>query len=94
MTLLPFLAILISVLGLLISGGAVSFFMKYGTRLAMVEKESTENRAKIEKHATDLMQANTQVALVAAALESIKSALTELKTDVKQWMREHSASEE
>ena len=96
MTLLPFLAILISVLGLLVSGGAMGFFMKYGTRLAMVEKQSSENTAKIEKHATDLIQANTQVALVAAALESIKSALTELKQDVKQWMREqreHSASE-
>ncbi len=31
MTLLPFLAILISVLGLFVSGGAVTFFIKYGT---------------------------------------------------------------
>lgn len=97
MTLLPFLALLISVLGLLVSGGAVSFFIKYGTRLAMVEKQSTENATKIEKHATELMTANTQVALVAAALEGIKQALTELKSDVKQFMREqreHSTTEE
>jgi hypothetical protein len=94
MTLLPFLAILISVLGLLVSGGAVSFFIKYGTRLTVVERESAENKAKIEKHATDLIQANTQVALVAAALEQIKSTLSELKQDVKQWMNQHGHNHE
>jgi hypothetical protein len=92
MPFLPYLAILISLFGLLVTGGAVSFFIKYGTRLAMVERESTDNRAKLEKHATDLIQANQQVALVAAALENIKTTLTEIKSDVKQWMREHSAS--
>jgi hypothetical protein len=94
MTLLPFLAIMISILGLLVSGGAASFFIKYGTRLTLVERESAENKAKIEKHATDLIQANTQVALVAAALEQIKSTLSELKQDVKAWMREHGHNHE
>jgi hypothetical protein len=47
------------------------------------------DKQKLEKHAAELATANTQVALVAAALESIKSALTELKTDVKEWMRNH-----
>jgi len=98
---LPFYAILVSVFGLLVSGGAISFFIKYGTRLAMVEKESAdnkaglashckENQAAFEKHAQELNTANTQVALVAAALEIIKNTLTELKKDVKDWMKEHS----
>jgi hypothetical protein len=94
MTLLPLLALIVSIFGLLVGGGAVSFFIKYGTRLTMVEKDTAENKQKIEKHATDLIQANTQVALVAAALESIKQTLAELKQDVKQWMREHGQHEE
>jgi hypothetical protein len=87
----PFYAVIISVFGLLVSGGAFTFFMRYGTRLALVEKESKETKEKLEKHATELITANTQVALVAAALEGIKTALNDLKQDVKQWMRDHTA---
>lgn len=90
----PFYAVLISVLGLLVSGGAASFFIKYGTRLAMVEKESKETKERLEKHATELIAANQQVALVAAALEGIKSTLNELKQDVKEWMRSHTSNAE
>jgi len=91
---LPFYAIIITAFGLLVSGGAVSFFIKYGTRLAIIEKDCAENKAKIEKHGNDLVAASTQVVLVAAALEQIKATLTELKQDVKQWMREHGHNEE
>ena len=93
-------ALIVSAVGLLVTGGAAKFFISYGTRLAMVEKESAENKAKIEKnateltaklekHANELTTANTQVALVAAALESIKTALADLKQDVKEWMKSH-----
>jgi hypothetical protein len=84
----PF-TIFMGILGLLLSVGAGSFFLRFGTRLAMVERESAETKQKLEKHAAELAIANTQVALVAAALESIKSNLNELKTDVKNWMRDH-----
>jgi len=81
--------VLITVLGLLVSTGAVTFFIKYGTRLAMVEKESSETKQKLEKHAAELATSNTQVALVAASLEGIKNGLNELKQDVKEWMKSH-----
>jgi hypothetical protein len=84
----PF-TIFMGILGLLLSVGAGSFFLRFGTRLAMVERESSETKQKLEKHAAELATANTQVALVAAALEGIKNGLNELKTDVKEWMRNH-----
>lgn len=88
------LEIVIAVFGVLATAGAVKFFASYGTRLAMVEKESAENKEKIDKHASDLVQASTQISLIAAALKSIENNLAELKTDMKTWMRRHSGSDE
>jgi hypothetical protein len=78
-----------AVLGLLASLGAGNFFVKYGTRLAMVEKESAENKAKIEKQAGELAANSQQTALVAQAIAEIRNSLNELKSDVKEWMRSH-----
>ena len=94
------LSTVLSVLGLLGVGGGVSFALRYGTRLALVEKESADtkvsmaahakdNQERFEKHAAELNTANTQVALVAAMLKTIETSLTELKADVKRWMETH-----
>jgi hypothetical protein len=84
----PF-AIFMGTLGLLVSIGAGTFFVKYGTRLAIVEKESSETKQKVDSQAKDLAANSQQTALVAAALSEIRNALNELKTDVKEWMRSH-----
>jgi hypothetical protein len=84
----PF-AIFMGTLGLLVSIGAGTFFVKYGTRLAIVEKESAETKQKVDSQAKDLAANSQQTALVAAALAEIRNALNELKTDVKEWMRSH-----
>jgi hypothetical protein len=87
------LEMVIAVFGVLATAGGVKFFVSYGTRLTMVEKESAENKAKLDKHANELIQANTQISLIAAALESIKCNLAELKADVKDWMQRHSGAD-
>ena len=80
------------VLGLLVSIGAGTFFVKYGTRLAIVEKESSETKAKVDKQASELAANSQQTALVAQSLTEIRNALNELKQDVKQWMNTHGHS--
>jgi hypothetical protein len=84
----PF-SVFMGVLGLLASLGAGNFFVKYGTRLAMVEKESADNRIKIDKQAGELAANSQQTALVAQAIAEIRNSLNELKIDVKEWMRSH-----
>jgi hypothetical protein len=87
-------SVIFGILGLLSAAGAFKFFTSVGTRLTMVEKESADTRQKVEKQGTELIAANLQVAAVAAALEGIRSALNELKSDVKDWMRTHGHSAE
>jgi hypothetical protein len=85
------ITIILSLFALLVSGGAISFFIKYGTRLAMVEKESGDTKQRVDKHAADIITANTQVALIGQALSAIQSSLNDIKKDVRDWMQAHSA---
>lgn len=74
----PSVQILLMVLGVLASAGALAFFIKFGTRLAFAERDSTTALARTEQHNKDVAALQTRVTSMESTLESISTSLSKL----------------
>lgn len=68
------------IVSLLAGSGALSFFMRYGVRLAIVEKTAREAHEDSKQNGKDIAATKERVSLVEKTLQDIANALSKLNS--------------
>jgi hypothetical protein len=72
------LQILTIVIAVLLSSGALAFFLKYSTRLAFAERDATKALASTEAQGKDIAATKERVTLIESTLGDIRNSLSKL----------------
>lgn len=75
---MPALQIAMLILAALVGSGAIAFFLRYHTRLVLVERDSSKALTKTEDHDKELAAAKERVLLMEQTLNSIRDSLSKL----------------
>lgn len=66
------------VISVLVGSGGLAVFLKYGTRMAIVEKDSESNTKKVDEHAKANAQCETRLSLMESNMKEIRDSLSRL----------------
>ena len=66
------------VVAILVGSGGLAVFLKYGTRMVIVERDSEKTVKTVEAHTADLAATKTRVELQDQMMKEIRDSLTRL----------------
>jgi chromosome segregation ATPase len=87
MTVAAALAFIISIISLFVNAGAIRFFVRYGTRLEIVERDMNDYKAKTDKHSGELITAMQQIVTLNSAVAEIRSSVNSINSHDEAKMR-------
>jgi hypothetical protein len=72
------LPIAMLIVALLVGSGGLAVFLKYGTRVALVEHDSEKNVKTVDEHTREIQATKTRVEVQEQTLKEIRDSLTRL----------------